>query len=509
MYFLKIIAIYLFCITQCIAMNAEDKLQKAIANPEFMLNNWIELPASPKAKGRKLHKLTLKDAILLALRYNPNIQNAELDRVIQAYQLRMAHNEFEIRFGVAASANLNYDRYEHIGSTHSQDYLASPEMSLKTRLGTQIALNMNNNMEFGNYNPLLNLTINQPLLRGAGISINEIKLLNALDTEYLNKLNLKQTIIDQITQVTFAYRALILHENNLENQSRQLEDARQTFQFNEQKIKAGQLEPSGNIQQAYQIESLSLMTEQAKNDLEIARQNLLEAIGLDPDTRLALPAKLELENLQVPNFQSCMTLALKNNVAWLAQKILIRADKRAYEEAKDNQNWQLDLRSQTQLGSTSDVTTNTQRFKSIYNGNNLNEFASVTLRIPLDNKPLKSELINAKIKLEKDKIKLLAMERALTKEITDRIRNIQSQIKRFELAGKQVQLAEQSYRLEKKKLKAGISTALDVNNTQNQLLQAQSSLISSKIASLNELSTLQRMLGTTLEQWQIQLRYGE
>lgn len=515
MYFLKLltfIIIYLLCFSQTFAktiLSPEEKLEKAIANPEYMLDHWIALPASPKANAKKIQKLTLKDAILLALRYNPNIQSAELERVVQRYQLRLAYNEFEFHFGLAASANWDYSRFEHVGGATNTNYLASPEVNLKTKMGTKIDLNMNNNMEYGNYNPLLNLTVTQPLLRGARISINEIKLLNALDEEYLNKLNLKQIVIDQITQVTFAWRTLISLENNLENQARQLEEAHKTYAFNEKKIKAGQLEPSGNIQQAYQIESLSLMTEQAQNDLEIAKQNLLEAIGLDPDTRLMLPATLALEKLQVPDFHTSMKLALKNNAAWLAQKLLIRAARRAYEEARDSQLWQLDLSTITQLGAVRDVTADSNRFKNIYKGNNLSEAAALTLRIPFDNKPQKSELINAKIKLEKDKIKLLAMRRALEKEIRDRIRNINSQIRRYELAKKQVALAEQSYLLEKKKLQAGISTALDVNNTQNQLLQAQSGLISSKIASLNELSNLQRTLGTTLEQWQIHLRYGE
>jgi len=63
--------------------------------------------------------------------------------------------------------------------------------------------------------------------------------------------------------------------------------------------------------------------------------------------------------------------------------------------------------------------------------------------------------------------------------------------------------------LEKKRLQAGISTALDVNNTQNQLIQAQAGLIAAKISYLNQLSSLQRLLGTTLREWKIQLRYGE
>lgn len=77
--------------------DAGIRLRKAMSNPEFMLHNWIELPTSPNAKKKKIYKLSLREAILLALRYNPNIQNAELDRIVQYYQLRLANNEFELQ----------------------------------------------------------------------------------------------------------------------------------------------------------------------------------------------------------------------------------------------------------------------------------------------------------------------------------------------------------------------------------------------------------------------------
>ena len=70
---------------------ANERLKCAIQQPEFMLKNWVALPTAPRPTVKKQHHLTLEDAILLALRYNPNIQNAELDRIIQRYQLRLAN----------------------------------------------------------------------------------------------------------------------------------------------------------------------------------------------------------------------------------------------------------------------------------------------------------------------------------------------------------------------------------------------------------------------------------
>lgn len=84
---------------------------------------------------------------------------------------------------------------------------------------------------------MLNFSITQPLLRGFGKAANEAGLLDAIDNEWLNKVNLQQSVSDQITQVITAYRALILSGNNLQTQKLQLQEARKTYEINEKKIR--------------------------------------------------------------------------------------------------------------------------------------------------------------------------------------------------------------------------------------------------------------------------------
>ena len=488
---------------------SRTRLQKAIANPEFVLGAWIDLPSSPASRKKNVHTLSLREAILLALRYNPNIQNAELDRIVQRYQLRLANNEFELQYALGASGVINKSTYNGVGSDTSHSFLASPELNLKTKLGTEGSVSIDNNVGWNNsYNPVLNATITQPLLRGFGRATNEAALLNAIDSEWLNKLNLQQSVVDQITQVITSYRALILSGNNLQNQRLQLKEAKKSYEINEKKIAAGQLEPTGNIQQSYQIESLSLMVEQVENDFKIASQELLQSIGLDPEMHLSVPSDVSLKKIVVPDLQQSIEIALNHNAQYLAQKMTMRADERAYQVAKNQQLWQLDASASVQSGTVNDLTGSSGGLSGIYNGNNTTETARLKLTIPLHDLGRRSQLINAKIRLEKDRINLIAAKRALITNVTNTISTIESLAKRYQLAQKQVRLAEQSYSLEKKKQQAGISSALDVNNTQNQLIQAQSGLIGAKIAYLNQLSALQRTLGTTLEYWDIKLRYG-
>jgi outer membrane protein TolC len=485
------------------------RLQKAISNPEYMLDNWVELPLAPIASGKKPQRLSLREAILLALRYNANIQNSELDRIIQRYQLRLANNEFELQYALAGSAAIEKSRYSGIGSVANHMFLATPEINLKTKYGTQLALGLTNNVSnYNDYSPVLNVSVTQPLLRGFGADVNQANLLNANDTDRLNKINLRQAIIDQVTQVISAYRALILSSNNLQNQRRQLTEAQKSFEINQKKIEAGQLEPTGNIQQSYQIESLNLMVEQAENEFNTTSLDLLQSIGLDPGTRLSVPSDVVVGTIRIPNLSQACKTALKNNSQYLAQQINLRADKRAYEVATNQQRWQLDISANMQTGSTTDVE-GSRGIQGIYNGRNTSQSAQLQLTIPIRDINRKSQLINAKVQLEKDRLTLITTKRALITTVTNTVNTIQSQAKRYLLAERQVKLANQSYDLEKKKQQAGIASALDVNNTQNQLIQAQTGLISAKIAYLNQLSALERLLGTTIDVWQLKLRYGQ
>ena len=486
-----------------------QRLKKAIHSPEYMLDNWVNLPTSPNTTSRKILHLSLREAILLALRYNPNIQNAELDRIVQRYQLRLAHNEFELQYALAGTAVVEKSRYSGVGNATTYSYMATPELALKNKAGTQMALTMDNAVAaIGSYNPLLNFSLTQPLLRGFGLLANEAGLLDAVDNEWLNKLNLQQSVCDQITQVIMAYRALVLSGNNLQNQKRQLKEANKSYSINEKRIDAGQLEPTANIQQSYQIESLNLMVEQAVNEFKMAAQNLLETIGLDPDMRLAVPSDVTLETVVIPNTDDAINQALNHNVQSLALKMGLRADERAYQVAKNQQLWQLDASANVQMGTMTGVDSNVAGAQGIYNGRNMTESAGITLTIPLHDISRRNQLIAAKVRIEKDRLNLMAAKRALITAIKNTIGTIQSQAKQYELAKRQVGLAAKSYELEKKKQDAGIASALDVNNTQNQLIQAQMGLIGAKIAYLNQMSALQRILGTTLDYWHITLRYG-
>src|ERR1700678_1930172 len=79
---------------------------------------WAQdsLVVNYQSTNSNTHLLTLSDAIYLALRYNPNVRNAEIQRVIDKFNLRLAKYSYELQY--ALTGNINYSN-ESIAGIHS------------------------------------------------------------------------------------------------------------------------------------------------------------------------------------------------------------------------------------------------------------------------------------------------------------------------------------------------------------------------------------------------------
>lgn len=486
---------------------AYERLQRAILNPEYMLDNWIGLPIAPDDVKAKPFKLTMREAILLALRYNPDIQSEELNRITQRYQLRQAEFALELQYALTGNANFQKSTSAGIHSPGTQSYLLTPKLSLKTKWGTEYSLKIDNNYANGNtYNPVINFNIKQPLLRNFGPTVNEQNLLDAIDNEVSNKLNLKQRIIDQVTSVITTYRSVVQAGNTLKNTRRQLIEAIKLYDENKLKIKAGVLERTGNTQQAFQVEDLKLRVVESENSFKNAAVDLLQAIGLDPNMNIQVPSDTVLDNIFEPKLQATIDYALAHNTNYLTQQINMRRLERAYRVALNQQLWSLDFRGDMTTG-TESGTGFDSHVSSLVNGRDVNKSINLQLTVPLNDVDLKARLIQAKVELENAKVKLIATKRRLIAQIRSSIYNIQALANAYQLAKKRVDLAQESFDIEVKRKNAGIASSLDVSNTQNQLLNAEIGLINAKINYLNQLALLEQTLATTLDKWNIKLSY--
>lgn len=487
--------------------HARMQLERAMASPETILRGNLVMPKAPRANHNKVFHLSLRESILLALRYNPNIQNSEIDRILQRYQLRIKENDFELQYALEGNLSYNHSQIAGGPSASSKSTVIAPRLSYNTPIGGKLNLGLDNQYDGISYTPRLNLEVSQPLLRGAGKTVAEQGLSDQRDTEEINKLKLKSSIINQVTTVIENYRRLILQNNALQTARTSLKDAQETLRNNQLKIKAGQLEPTANVQQSYQVESLKLALNQSINQVALAKQSLLQAIGLDPKMEIEVPNDVQIERLEVPVLEETLQYALQHNLDFLATLISYQIDKRALLVAKNQQLWKLDVIGNATLGLATDTQGSTSSVENLLNGRNASQSIGLKLSVPINDLSRRQKLIQAKLALEKDKINIAAQKRDLINTIINVLVNIQSQVEQIKLARRQVKLAKESYQLEKKKQAAGIASALDISNTQNQLINAQNVLISAKIGYLNQITQLQKILATTNDVWKLKVRY--
>ena len=186
----------------------------------FILTFMSFLASAPVLAKEKQY-LSLREAILLALRYNQNVQNAELQRVVDKFTVAVAEYEFEFHYAITGSANSTQTMSDAQPWAKSRTFSLTPVITRKNRFGTQFGVTFTNPLSFTNsqgvylFNPSATLAISHPLLRGSGVLINEAPLMQAYNTEAVNKLNYKNTVINSITTIITDYRAVVQNENAL------------------------------------------------------------------------------------------------------------------------------------------------------------------------------------------------------------------------------------------------------------------------------------------------------
>lgn len=450
--------------------------------------------------------LSLREAVLLSLRFNTAIRNAEIDRVAQRFELRVAQRQFEWQYSLEAGLGvLNGDQI-------FPGYNVAPGMSWQSRYGTKVGIQGTQSRQAkkveeaeeagGNYFTSAKLSITQPLLKGAGREVVEAGLRSHYDQEEARRLTLRDSISSAINSVVQAYRALILANNGVETQKRQLEEAKRNTRIIKARIQAGRIAPTQEVQEELNLQQIEFALEARLNEQDKARQNLLEAIGLDPDLQIEVPNDVAVDQIQMPDQQDTIQLALAHNTGYQVKLIGTRAIKRALQIQKNSQKWQLDLAASATIfgqGQSPGRSLLGQTKKS------LTKQIQLSLKIPIQDYAGKLGLLNAQINVQKSEFELAAARRKLITEIKTKLFSLRSLIKQLQISEQRIELAKRVYEIEKQKQLNGSSTSLDVSTSQNNYINAQNDFIKTKIDYLNLVDDLNLKLGLTLKHWGIEL----
>lgn len=455
--------------------------------------------------------LTMKDAIFLSLRYNPNVQSAELQRVADKFAVAVAKNQFEFRYGLTGAASSSATRSNGQPWTTSRNYNLIPTLSRQTRYGTNFNLIMSNPVTINPpspafYNPLLTLTVTQPLLKGSGRLITESSLDQAIITDQLAKLTLKNTVISQVTLIVTDYLNVVGLENTLIVDQTNLDSAKQTVEQNKLRIKAGFMAPSENVQAESAVANQELQVATDKNEIIQAKLQLLQDIGLDSTTQIEVDKTIKTAGMSYPKGEEAKCLMFAHNISYIQALYNLKSSQLSLLVAEDAQRWSLDLTGVITQGGGTGGGANAG-LDSLFNNHNKSRSVGLALNVPIDDLQTQQQVVQAKVSNTQTKLSTKQLKLELEVQLQGALQNLTILEGQITLSKTAEDLANQSYQDALKKLAYGKTSVFEVNTLQSTLISAQVAYISNQISYLNAITQFQQNLGITLDVWEIHLIY--
>ena len=445
--------------------------------------------------------LTLPEAVFIGLRNNRTIRGEYLQRVADRFSLRVAENVFTPRLDLAAGV----DRSRNAGINTTRATLGpvvtwDAPTGARLRFGWNAAqTNASGSQNLGTGQLAFQLV--QPLLAGGGVDFATAPLRIARIAEQNSRLRIKQAVIDQIAGIILSYRTLIQTQEQLRIANEALRRARDLVEVNRALIAAGRLAQMELIQSEASIAQQELGVLGAVNANEAARLALLVLMAADPASRIWAADRPSAPAVRV-DLARALETAMANQPNFLGQLMNIEISRINLDVARNQRLWDLSVVAGAgQQAARQDVLQTIDALRQARTDFNI----GLQLNIPIGYLVREQLEVNATIALRQSQLAVEAARDRLRQSVEDAVRNVETQRRQAELARRARELTEAQLAAEVAKLQAGRSSNFQVVSFQGTLQAAEVQEVGAVIAYLNALNTLDALLGTTLDTWQIRL----
>ncbi len=126
------------------------------------------------------------------------------------------------------------------------------------------------------------------------------------------------------------------------------------------------------------------------------------------------------------------------------------------------------------------------------------------MEVPLGNRWAKNNYQQSRLELEKTETSIASLERKIELEIIEAVREIETNQKRISATRKARRMSEKNLEAEDERMDLGMSTSIDVLRAQELLELAQVNETRAIVDYINSLNSLEKVLGTLLQNHQIQ-----
>jgi HAE1 family hydrophobic/amphiphilic exporter-1 len=241
-------------------------------------------------------RLTLEQAIQLALANNTAVRMDELSYQSAGFSILSAHSAFDPTF----TSNFNASRSTSPQSTQlagaqtlsSLSHSMSMNYNEKFQTGTSFTVGLStsrnsSNSTFSTFNPsyfsALNFSITQPLLRDRGLFPNRAPILIAQRTITQSRDTFEIQVNNIIQQVVAAYWNVVSARENLMVLRKSVDQAQASYDHDKRSLELGALPPYDIYRTESTLASRKVSVIQAEYTLKQAEDSLRQSIGADLD----------------------------------------------------------------------------------------------------------------------------------------------------------------------------------------------------------------------------------
>jgi outer membrane protein TolC len=462
------------------------------------------------------NRVSVDDAVLIALErnlglqvetFNPAIAATDLDRARAIYDPRLAalldHRGENRQAGPDSSfvdrnrffdANASLDQLLSTGATASAAFnnFWSSSWS-RDNLGLSTS-------RFAE--PVLTLSLSQPLLQGLGKEVTERGITTADDAMELSLASWNQKALDTAADARNRFLALVKARESLATRKASLAVSRRVHEENEARVKAGVLA-------AFELHDSELGVLQREKDLldaELAERNAADQLrvtmNLPPGTILEIPAT-PWTDIPDPSEAEALGVALRRRPDLSIARISLRT-------AEFNERISLNLALPSlALEGSAGVTGVGSDYGNAIDDMRTGKYPiwSVGLRfsVPLGNTAARADVAAAGLKARQARANVSFLEESAGLEIRAALRALETQRKQNEVAVKGVTVAETRLDSFLKRGKLGLATTKDVLDAERNLTEARENLSGARTDFQSALTSLWKSTGELLDRHGVRL----
>ncbi|HEV8138677.1 MAG TPA: efflux RND transporter permease subunit, partial [Pyrinomonadaceae bacterium] len=504
--------------------------------------------------------ITLRDAIVLALRNNKDIEVSRDNVRIAEADLLTAHGAYDPRWTTQSyyeriltpatsvlSGAAKLETSDFTGTTRLEGL--TPKYGGNYRLDFS-SVRLTSNSAFNVLNPsyptALTFTFAQPLLRGRAFDLPRRQIEVAKKNLSLTDAQFRQRAIEVIANVQRSYWDLVFTLRNLQIQRESLADARSQLEHNRRMVTEGTLAPIDIVAAQTQVANLEQAEFAALDDVNRAENNLKNLIAEDQKAPIWNASVIPTDDvdLTVPPviLPDAMKAALENRPELRESDLAREINQLDQKLYRDLTKPQIDLvgtygvvgNAGTRVTTTNPLSASNDQLRarvnqlSTLNGltplpdpptatvppnliggypqslqnlasNDFNNFrVGVTISLPLRNRTAEGQLAHSEIEGDRIATQRQQLEQLIQVEVRNALQTVTTSEARLRSAAVARENAEQQYESEKRKLDVGQSTVFLVLERQTALTIARGNELRAQTDLNKAIAEFQRATGNSL-----------